>query len=430
MLFFIAVKRPSTLVALHYMRFKRIIFFLFVLVLSIRLQAQEQPRYIFMNTWTKWSAGNPSSFNRKVIDQMVLQVNAPHNDKMRLGVSYNFDYLRYPLDSVEKSLQQYLKLSQQTNVPILINLDGVNWWKGRPDLWNWWNPDKAGYDPDNRRNVEWTGWDDSLAIKNAWRNWGRQLRVLPPPNLSSPAVIKAHVDALNGLIPLIIDWYKKLPKNQRYLLGGVKVGWEASIGVNAYYYKDGNRYFEQKPTDDSLDPKESYRAEGGLFGGLTPLGYAAVKTAGIKEKGRITKEDIGKVVHNFLDTLSFTLHHLGLPQQKIYTHQGGTYKPWHKHLSFSAAANEYSRPGWSFYATDPATAGNLGDVLDSRDESGWAAVEWWWPGSNKLEWKYNLLKTLSFKNCRFLTIYNWDDSMEQNKAGLKAVREVIADWKE
>jgi hypothetical protein len=142
-----------------------------------------------------------------------------------------------------------MKLSQQANVPILINLDGVNWWEGRPDLWNWWDADKPGYNPDNRRNVEWTGWDESQAVKICWRNWGSQLRVLPAPNLASPAVLSAHVSALQRLVPRIAKWYGDLPANRKYLLGGIKIGHETSIGVNAYHYKDGNRYLEQKPYD-------------------------------------------------------------------------------------------------------------------------------------------------------------------------------------
>lgn len=414
----------------YFFSLKRVLFTSGLLLIFIHLQAQDQPRYIFLNTWTKWSAGKPSSFNEEVINQIKKKIDAPENDKLQLGISYNFDYLRYDLDSVGKSLDNFMALSQAAEVPILINVDGVNWWGGRPDLWNWWDPDKAGYNPENRKNVEWTGWHDSLAIKIAWRNWGRQLRVLPPPNLSSPEVITAHINALQKLIPRIVKWYHALPEDQKYLLGGVKVGWEASIGVNAYYYKEGNRYFEQLPNNTSLDPKESFRAEGGLFGGLTPLGYAAIKTAGIKQQGKITRRDITQVVHNFLDTLSHTVHHIGLPKNKIYTHQGGTFKPWDKHLSFSAAANNYSRPGWSFYNTDPATAGDLHDVLDRRENTGWAAVEWWWPGSDKMEWVYNLKRTLKFRNCRFLTIYNWDGMLEKNREGILAVQEVIKHWQE
>lgn len=333
------------------------------------------------------------------------------------------------MDSVEKSLDKFMKLSLETGVPILINLDGANWWEARPDLWNWWEPDKPGYNPKNRENVEWTGWNDSTAIKICWRNWGSQIRVLPAPNLMSPAVLTAHISALKRLIPHIVKWYNSLPADKKYLLGGVKIGHETSIGVNAYFYKNGNRYIEQMPNNSSLDPEDSYRTQAGFEGGLAQIGYAAVKTAGIKNKGRITAFDIEQVVYKYLDTLCMTAYSYGLPQYVIYTHQGGTYAPWEKHLSFSPACNNYSLPGYSFYNTNPHVAGDLADVLDRRSVSGWAAAEWWWPGHSKNEWVYNIEQTLSFRDCRFIAIYNWENGIEKSSDGIKAIREVVSDWK-
>jgi len=174
---------------------------------------------------------------------------------------------------------------------------------------------------------------------------------------------------------------------------------------------------------------ESYNAEAGFSGGVTQIGYAAVKTAGIKKKGKITADDMEQVVHNFLDTLCKTAHYLGLPKNIIYTHQGGTFAPWEKHLSFAPASNNYSLPGWSLYSTNPNGAGDLGDVLDKRITPGWAAVEWWWGGTNKNEWIYNLETTLKYKDCRFIAIYNWEKGLDQYPEGIEAVKEVIDNWK-
>lgn len=409
---------------------KAVLSFAFLLGCST-LKSQEDVKYIFVNSapGNHFKVGRPSTFTRKVFDDITTKIKAPDNKKLRLGVSVIFDFLSTNLDSVDASLDKLLALSKQTNVPVLIHLDGINWLNGRPDLWNWWDPQKPGYNPDNKKHVEWTGWDESTAIKISWRNWGAQFRVLPAPNLSSPAIIEAQVYALKRLLPRVVKWYTALPLGQKFLLGGVKLGHEASIGVNAYYYKDGNRYLEQMPNDTKLDPRESYNPEAGFSGGLTTIGYAAVKTAGIKSKGKLTPYEIEQVVFRFLDTLCRTANALGVPKALIYTHQGGTFLPWEKHLSFSAASNDHSLPGWSLYSTDPQTAGDLGHVLDRRNVSGWAATEWWWPGTNKLEWKYNLATTLSYKDCRFLAIFNWERGLEKYSDGIEAVREVIAEWK-
>jgi hypothetical protein len=135
------------------------------------------------------------------------------------------------------------------------------------------------------------------------------------------------------------------------------------------------------------------------------------------------------VVYQYLDTLCETAYRLGVPKELIYTHQGGTFAPWEKHLSFRPASNPYSLPGWSFYGTNPNSAGDLSDVLDTRKQEGWAAVEWWWPGENKNEWINHLHSTLAYKGCRYLAIFNWENSLEKDRFGIEAIREVIGGWK-
>lgn len=408
---------------------KGLLSLIFVFAL-LAVKAQPSAKYIFINlaTGKHWRVAKPSTFTRDIFDSVTKIINAPDNKKLRVGISYIFDFLSADADSIERSLDRFLLLSKETQVPIFVHLDGINWLNGRPDLFNWWDPKKTGYNPENKKNVEWSGWDESQAIKISWRNWGSQVRVYPAPNLSSPTIIAAQITALNRLVPRITKWFNALPADQKYLLGGVKLGHEASIGVNAYFYKKGNRYLEQMPNNTSLDPQESYNVEAGFTGGLAPLGYAAVKTAGIKNKGRITAADMEQVVYKFLDTLCATAGKLGLPQNIIFTHQGGTYAPWDKHLGFQPASNNHSLPGYSLYSTNPAAAGNLTDVLDRRNIAGWAAAEWWWPGSNKIEWMNNIQQTLSFKDCRLLAIFNWD-SLDHFPDALPAIREVVATWK-
>lgn len=395
-----------------------------------RAEAQNHPKYIFINSapGRNWTVKKPSTFNRKIFDEVLKTIDAPINNNLKVGISFIFDFLSTDIDSVKESLDSFLRLSQLTKVPILIHIDGANWWNARPDLWNWWDPMQPGYNPENKKNVEWTWWDEASAIKVSWRNWGKQFRILPAPNLASPAVVNAHVQGLNQLLPIILKWYNALPNDEKYLLGGVKLGHETSIGVNAYYYKDGNRYLEQMPNNTNLDPLDSYNTEAGFSGGLTQLGYASVKTSGIKNKGRITKTDMEQVVYKYLDTLCLTAINIGLPKSVIFTHQGGTYSPWEKHLSFSAGSNDYSLPGYSLYSTNPSTAGDLTDVLDKRKTSGWAAVEWWWPGKNKQDWVYNIKQTLQYKDCRFLAIFNWENSLDKYPEGISAIKEVVAEW--
>jgi hypothetical protein len=40
--------------------------------------------------------------------------------------------------------------SGQTDTPVLVQIDTEHWWTARPDLWNWWDPEKPGFDPAKR----------------------------------------------------------------------------------------------------------------------------------------------------------------------------------------------------------------------------------------------------------------------------------------
>src|SRR3546814_13209056 len=83
-------------------------------------------------------------------------------------------------------LHKHLAQSLQYEIPVLVQFDAVTFMDARPDLWNWWDPSRLGYDPANRENVEWTSWSPDDAVKLGWLNWGRQIGLNPMPNLMSP----------------------------------------------------------------------------------------------------------------------------------------------------------------------------------------------------------------------------------------------------
>ncbi len=389
----------------------------------------ELPQYIFFNKAPnhanpmRWTERDSNGFTRESCEEIAKLVGTRGNDRLRVGVSYPFSIIEFPPDQLAQCITRLLNAGQTADVPVLITLDGQNWWETRSDLWNWWDPDLSGYNPFNRINVEWTDWGPQHAIKIGWRNWGRQMRVRPAPNLASPRFLAEHWKAYDVLVPLIARWYHDLPKDRKYLFGGLKVGWEASINVNAYYYPDGNRIFEESPSDTSKDPTDHERAMGWKLGKPT-LGYAAVSTEKIKTSGKLTIEDFENVVHRYLERLSRAAVKRGIPKHMIFTHQGCTYDPWDEHLSFQPAMNDYSIPGWSFYTHDPAESGSLAGDLDAAGRRQWAASEWWRGAQTAAQWRQKLDASLQFKSCRLVCVYNWE-SFKTLPEGLQAVRELV-----
>ncbi|HEO71390.1 MAG TPA: hypothetical protein ENN80_09010 [Candidatus Hydrogenedentes bacterium] len=388
-----------------------------------------EPQYVFINKapGIEWHQAHPETFTPESLEAIVDAIGAPRDGHLRIGVTFTFSTLQTPVEVLAESLRNLLEAGESTGIPVMVGFDGQNWWGERPDLWNWWDPDKPGYNPANAHNVEWTEWNPASAVKLGWRNWGSQLRVHPQPNLASPAVIAAHVEPLKALAPIVAAWYRGLPAERRYLLGGVKVGHEAGIGYNAFYYPDGNTYLERWPDDTSHDPRHGLDLKAGLSGGAAQLGYAAVKTAGIKHEGTITREDLGKVTQRYLTTLAKAVHDCGLPRERIYTHQGGTYPPWGAHYPFWPAINVWSTPGWSFYGLDPHACEGLAEALDDAGCDRWAAVEWWWGAPDADTWRDHFERTLGFRDCRFLAVFNWNCgfAFQNEPAGHEALRRLV-----
>jgi hypothetical protein len=42
---------------------------------------------------------------------------------------------------------------------------------------------------------------------------------------------------------------------------------------------------------------------------------------------------------------------------------------------------------------------------------------------------YNIQKTLSFKDCRLLAVFNWENGLENEPDGIAAIKEVVGTWK-
>lgn len=338
----------------------------------------------------------------------------------RVGVAGIFSYLREPPAQLRASLAAFLSLAEQYDMPIVVQLDGEQWWDGRPDLWNWWDPARPGFNPQNRANVEWSGWGPQHALRIAWRNWGQQLRVLPPPNLMSPAYRSACHQEMAALIPIIMDWWHGLPPPRRDLLVGIKLGWESSVGVNAWYYPDGNALADRPPAED---PQTGLKNTEVPARGVTPIGYAAASQAGIRTSGELTEKDLAEIAARHLEDLCREAARLGVPRDRLFTHTAG----WKDgELLYQAAVNRFSCPGWSFYrhANEPAKDTGARDALARSDAPYWAAVEWLGGGPSVEAWRAALTHTLADPRCRFLTLYNWE-GIERNPVALRAIEHVV-----
>jgi len=398
-------QRPGVLTAL-------VILFL---LLSAQRDAVARQQYLVVNII-------PGERYEEVFQQ-VRKLHSPKSTAgVRLGIGAIFSYLNESREQCKSRVLGFLSLAERYDIPIIVQLDGEQWWEARPDLWNWWDRGRDGYNPGNRLNVEWTGWDSSYAMKIAWRNWGSQIRVLPPPNLMSHTYRQACHDEMRVLVPLVLQWWKHLPDDKKSLLLGIKIGWESSIGVNAFYYPNGNDLLDRP---ESSDPREELKADQVPGRGVVASGYAAVTTAGLAKSGALQEKDLAEIVRHHLDDLCSLAAELGVPREKLFTHVGG----WkEEELLYDAALNRYSCPGWSFYrhASDASKDRGVQRVLRKNDAPFWGAVEWMLMGTeDEQAWHEAITRALSIPKCRYLCIYNWS-GIRDNRGAVAAIKAVLS----
>jgi hypothetical protein len=224
------------------------------------------------------------------------------------------------------------------------------------------------------------------------------------------------------LVPLILHWWMKLPDDKKSLLIGIKIGWESSIGVNAFYYPNGNDLLDRPENED---PQEELKANQVPGRGVVASGYAAVTTAGLAKSGALQEKDLAEIVRRHLDDLCSLAAELGVPREKLFTHVGG----WkEEELLYDAALNRYACPGWSFYrhAADPSQDRGVQRVLQKSDAPLWGAVEWMLMGTDDEEaWHVAITRTLSDPKCRYMCIYNWS-GIRENRGAIAAIKAALS----
>ncbi|VGO13264.1 hypothetical protein PDESU_01820 [Pontiella desulfatans] len=376
---------------------------------SVAAEPPGQRSLVFMRTHGKvLNEGNPATFTTDALKDIARHFpEYSHTNEISVGVGCIFSYLHHDLDTVEESLKRFLKASEKANVPVWIKLDGEQWWENRPDLWNWWDPTKPGYDPANVKNVERSHWSEEYALKIAWRDWGRQIRILPPPNLMSPTYREACHGAMDRLVPIVADWYNRLPRQKKGLFVGLNVGWESGVGTSSYYHPNGNELLGQPEANDP--PGGSTVNLDVLSRGHQQIGYAAVSSAGLRSSGDITEDDLVEVIRLHLLDLSKKARELGIPKDKLYTHTFGNEKG---EKLYDAAVNDLALPGWSEYWNSTDIMKNKG-VLRNLHRPGvrqWGSVEWLllYPVEKGQLWYTAIKNTINAPGLNMMCIYNWE----------------------
>jgi hypothetical protein len=338
---------------------------------SEALATSEKPKYLVF-----WSSPDKAG-------ELAERVGRKGDGKTRL-LGFGLPMATYELEEQLPALiRSAFAAAREHNMAVMLHFDLHLAWKKRPDLWNWFDPNKPGYKPDNQFNVEWHGWNGP-PNKVCYLNHG-VLERRPPSMCLTSKRTRAEVTRIVSKVigPVLRDELATLKaQGKEILFAGVLVGLEP--GIDDY----------SKP-----DPElAKMMTEDGVPAG--PLGYRALLDRGYTAThppadfrnalAQIIQETVAFWCEQFVDA--------GIPAEKLYPHVAAPAPIEIMNAPIWTAFNKYSRPGWTTYPV-----GVLGEsfkpIYDELQQHGnppWAGVEAnaAMPGSvvdweTYLAWHYN-----------------------------------------
>jgi hypothetical protein len=399
------------------------------------MKAPTSPRF---GNHTQWLQQDPDSFSEASFREVMAALNPTNasNPSMQIGLTFQWELLDCFLaphtcntSETVAGIINFLNAAVATQVPVQVTLDPIQFYF-ETNLWNWFDPSQPGYVKTNVANVEWTGWDKSNATMIAWRNWGSQFRMpTPQPNIASPALLAQTATAIRTVMTAIRGWYEaQTPSNQR-LLVGVKIGEEVDVGVNYYYYPNGNQIYLKNPLNATWDPdcsKYGPKWNKGLSGGLPAQGYNLLRTLKLRTSGGPpTRDEITAGIQNYfrnaLDACVDAWPALATPQFAgfVAAHAGAVSDPLM--IKWDAPMVPPALPGYSFYfgpaqlniSGGPIGQPGLKTALEAYAPHSpareFAVAEWYCIGcSTEVEWRLSFERIFNnpYGAVKYVRVYN------------------------
>jgi hypothetical protein len=253
--------------------------------------------------------------------------------------------------------------AREQDMALMLHFDFHLAWKNRPDLWNWFDPKKPGYDPNNKYNVEWHGWEGP-PNKVRYLNHG-VLERLPPSMCFTSKRMRAEVTRIVSTVigPVLREETAKLrAEGKETLFAGVLVGLEPGIDD---YSQPGDPDVAKMMKEDGVP--------------ATPLGYRALLDRGFSADH--PPHDFRQALANIIqETISFWCEQFvqaGIPAEDLYPHVAAPAPIEATSAPIWTAFNQFSRPGWTTYPVEilGQSFKPLYDELERHGNPPWAGVE-------------------------------------------------------
>jgi len=263
---------------------------------------------------------------------------------------------------VPENIHRAFAVARQNNLALMLHFDFHIAWANRPELWNWFEPKQPGYNPGNRLNVEWFGWDGPPA-QARYLNHGEALR-MPPPVCFTSKVIRAEWTRLirDVIAPPLKKELLDLGRDGKgQLFAGVLVGSEPTF----------DNYSHTDP-----DTAKLVAADGALKG---QLGYRALLDRGYTKNNPPADihQALGKIIQETVAFWCKAFVQAGVSPKMLYPHIPIGVPIEVTSAPIESAFNDFSRPGWSTYPVGylGKTFQPLYDALKQHGNPPWGGVE-------------------------------------------------------
>ena len=272
--------------------------------------------------------------------------------------------------TLARAVKAAFDVALRHDTAVYFTVDNLEW-TNRPDLWNYADPKKPGYDPGNARNVEWMDWDGT-PHPHRYRDWGTPEKMPPVICYNSPEVLR-EVSRLAGEVigPAIAEGLKRLEKaGKGHLFAGVTVGAEPCLPNYEGIEKINPRIARMMQRDGVPRSRLGYNA-------LTNLGYS---------KDNPPADFAAALAKVNQDYISHWARHLaagGIPANKMYSHVAagagvvGSPGVQFTNAPISIAFADSCRPGWTTYPVGPLQNDFrvLYEELAAHENPPWASTE-------------------------------------------------------
>jgi hypothetical protein len=312
--------------------------------------ASEEPRYLIF-----WEEPEKAG-------ELARRVGMKGDSKTRL-LGFGLPTPTFEIEAqLPSRIRSAFAAAREHSLAVMLHFDLHQAWKNRPDLWNWFDPGKPGYNPDNKYNVEWHGWDGP-PNKVHYLNHG-VLERLPPNMCFTSKRTRAEVTRIVSRVigPVLREEIAKLKaQGKEALFAGVLVGSEPSI----------DDYSKPEPERTKMMQEDGVRAG--------PLGYRALLDRGFSADH--PPKDFRKALAEIVqETIAFWCEQFvnaGIPAEKLYPHVAAPAPIEMMNAPIWTAFNKYSRPGWTTYAVELLNESfkPIYDELENRGNPVWAGVE-------------------------------------------------------